>query len=104
MENKSRALDIEENITKYLFLQLPCFNCGEVSALSLYMMDRQIELECPKCHKKISFQLLDKEIRNLALSFDHIHELLQKAGLRLTFLYEPYATLWHRESISPDNT
>jgi predicted RNA-binding Zn-ribbon protein involved in translation (DUF1610 family) len=82
-DQEKRTTWIDNNISKYLFLQFPCPNCGQVADISLLIIHMHEWAVCPQCNKWFIPSIKGDNIPKFVQSFDLLHEQLGKIGLDL---------------------
>ena len=80
---------IEANITKYLFVPVPCPHCEKEIAISLGSLYKKAPLRCTECGGRMTLFLGSNRLNNFVVSFDQLYAQLQKIGLPLMFFHHP---------------
>jgi len=97
MKKGNEATRIDDNISKYLFIQFPCPNCGHVAGVSLYMIHTHEWVVCPQCNKWFLPHIEGKNLPNFVQSFDLLHEQLRKIGFQLFLPQEQMPTIYSQK-------
>jgi predicted RNA-binding Zn-ribbon protein involved in translation (DUF1610 family) len=92
-DQEKRTTWIDNNISKYLFLQFPCPNCGQVAEVSLYIIHAHEWMVCQQCNKWFIPRIKGDNLTRFIQSFDLLHEQLRKIGLQLFFCHEQMPTI-----------